>query len=487
MSYTREALDATPFYGVECSGLQLKGCNDLRDVAQLGSAPVLGTGGCRFKSCHPDHEVSPTRLIHGDKVKTTVERLNPTRVKLTITVDQAGFKPALEKAYETVSSQVNIPGFRKGKVPATILDQRVGKDAIIAQAVNDGLDDFYRAALIQENLKPLSTPQADIKSAPNAQEPANELIVELEVEVRPEFKLPEYKGLKVKVDAVKIAKMDIETELDALRARFGTLKNVDRPAKNGDFTSIDLSASIGGTQIDPAKDISYEIGSGQLLDGIDEALETLTAGETTTFRSQLVGGDQAGSEAEVTVTLNAVKERELPKADDAFAQLASEFDTIDELKADIEKKLEGNFVRKQILQARDQIVDQLVEKAKIPVSDEAVKREVDAHLENEGKAMDDPHRVEVLEETEKNFRVQLLLDAVVDAEAIKVEDQELIEYLAFQSRNYGMDPNDFIKQVANAGQVPMFVDELSRRKAVDALVAHAEITDAKGNKVAIEG
>jgi len=420
-------------------------------------------------------------------VKTTVERLNPTRVKLTITVDQAGFRPALEKAYETVSSQVNIPGFRKGKVPATILDQRVGKDAIIAQAVNDGLDDFYREALIKENLKPLSTPQADIKSAPNAQEPANDLVVELEVEVRPEFKLPEYKGLKIKVDAVKIAKMDIETELDALRARFGTLKTVDRPAKSGDFTSIDLAASIGGTQIDTAKDISYEIGSGQLLDGIDEALETLTAGETTTFRSKLVGGDQAGSEAEVTVTLNAVKERELPKADDAFAQLASEFDTIAELKADIEKKLEMNFVRKQILQARDQIVDQLVEKAKIPVSDEAIKREVDHHLEQEGKAMDDPHRVEVLEETEKNFRVQLLLDAVVDAEGIKVEDQELIEYLAFQSRNYGMDPNEFIKQVANAGQVPMFVDELSRRKAVDALVAHAEITDAKGNKVSVEG
>ncbi len=420
-------------------------------------------------------------------MKTTVERLNPTRVKLTITVDQAGFKPALEKAYETVSSQVNIPGFRKGKVPATILDQRVGKDAIIAQAVNDGLDDFYREALIKENLKPLSTPQADIKSAPNAQEPANDLVVELEVEVRPEFKLPEYKGLKIKVDAVKIAKMDIETELDALRARFGTLKTVDRPAKHGDFTSIDLAASIGGTQIDTAKDISYEIGSGQLLDGIDEALETLTAGETTTFRSNLVGGEQAGSEAEVTVTLNAVKERELPKADDAFAQLASEFDTIDELKADIEKKLELNFVRKQILQARDQIVDQLVEKAKIPVSDEAIKREVDHHLEQEGKAMDDPHRVEVLEETEKNFRVQLLLDAVVDAEGIKVEDQELIEYLAFQSRNYGMEPNDFIKQVANAGQVPMFVDELSRRKAVDALVAHAEIADAKGNKVSVEG
>jgi trigger factor len=420
-------------------------------------------------------------------LKTNVERLNPTRVKLTITVDQAGFKPALDRAYETVAQQVNIPGFRKGKVPAQVLDQRVGKDAIIAQAVNDGLDEFYRDALKVEGLKPLSTPQADIKSAPNAQDLAAELVVELEVEVRPEFKLPEYAGLKVKVDEVKVAKMDIETELDALRARFGTLKTVDRPAKSGDFTTIDLSAQIDGKQIDTAKDISYEIGSGQLLDGIDEALETLTAGETTTFRSKLVGGDQMGADAEVTVTLTAVKERELPKADDEFAQLASEFDTLEELKKDIESKLEKNFVAKQILQARDIIIDELLAKANIPVSDEAVNREIDHHLEGEGKAMDDPHREEVKEETEKNFRVQLLLDAVVEAESIKVEDQELIEYLAFQSRNYGMDPNEFIKQIANAGQVPMFVDELARRKAVDVLVAKAEIADAKGKKVSVEG
>ena len=420
-------------------------------------------------------------------MKTNVERLNPTRVKLTITVDQAGFKPALDRAYETVAQQVNIPGFRKGKVPAQVLDQRVGKDAIIAQAVNDGLDEFYRDALKAENLKPLSTHQADIKSAQNAQDIAAELVVELEVEVRPEFKLPEYAGLKVKVDEVKVAKMDIETELDALRARFGTLKTVDRPAKRGDFTTIDLSAEIEGKQIDTAKDISYEIGSGQLLDGIDEALETLTAGETTTFRSKLVGGDQMGADAEVTVTLTAVKERELPKADDEFAQLASEFDTLEELKKDIEAKLEKNFVAKQILQARDIIIDELLAKANIPVSDEAVNREIDHHLEGEGKAMDDPHREEVKEETEKNFRVQLLLDAVVEAESIKVEDQELIEYLAFQSRNYGMDPNEFIKQIANAGQVPMFVDELARRKAVDALVAKAEIADGKGKKVSVEG
>jgi trigger factor len=419
-------------------------------------------------------------------LKTNVEKLNPTRVKLTITVEAADFKTALDAAYKTVSEQVNIPGFRKGKVPAAVMDQRVGKDMIIAQAINDGMDDFYRQALAAEKLVPLATPQADVLQAPSAAEPDKELKIELEVEVRPEFKLPDYKGMKVKVDALKVAKLDVDTELDALRARFGTLKTVERPAQKGDFTSIDLTANIDGKTIDTAKDISYEIGSGQLLDGIDEALETLTAGESTTFRSKLVGGELAGQEAEVSVTLNAVKERELPKADDEFAQLASEFDTITELKADIEKKLEVNLARKQILQARDIMIDELLEKAKIPVSEEAVKREVESHLEGEGRQADDVHRKEVTEETEKNFRTQLLLDAVVEAEGIKVEDQELIEYLAFTSRNYGMDPNEFIKQVANAGQVPAFVGELARRKAVDALVAAAEIVDSKGNKVSAE-
>ena len=252
-------------------------------------------------------------------MKTTVEKLNPTRVKLTVTVDEKAFKPALDKAYKTIAGQVNIPGFRKGKVPAPVLDQRVGKDAIIGQAINDGIDDFYREALISEKLRPLAAPEVDIKSAPNAQEPTKELVVELEVEVEPEFKMPDYKGVKVKVDPVKVAKMDIETELDALRARFGTLKTVERPAKMGDFTTIDLTASLEGAEIDTASDISYEIGSNQLLDGIDEALDTLTAGESTTFRSKLVGGEHAGKEAEVAVTLKAVKERELPKADDDFA------------------------------------------------------------------------------------------------------------------------------------------------------------------------
>ena len=416
-------------------------------------------------------------------MKTDVQRINPTRVKLTITVDEQAFKPALDKAYQTVAAQVNIPGFRKGKVPAAVLDQRVGKDAIIGQAINDGMDDFYREALRAESLRPLETPEVDVKSAPDSKEPARELVVELEVEVEPEFEMPDYKGVKVKVDPVKVAKLDVETELDALRARFGTLKTVERAAKHGDFTTIDLSATLDGTQIDTATDISYEIGSGELLDGIDEALDTLTAGETTTFRSKLVGGEHQGKEAEITVTLKAVKERELPKADDEFAQLASEFDTLDELKADIEKRVAQQLVRKQILQARDLIVADLIAKAKIPVSQVAIEREVHSHLEGEGRLDDDVHRKEVTEESERNFATRMILDKVVSTEGIKVEDQELIDYLAFSAQSYGMDPNDFIKQVANAGQVPLFVAELSRRKAVDFLVEHAEITDTKGAKV----
>lgn len=416
-------------------------------------------------------------------MKTAVERINPTRVKLTITVDQAAFKPALDKAYGTVASQVNIPGFRKGKVPAAVLDQRVGKDAIIGQAINDGLDGFYRDAMQKENLRPLDTPQADVKSAPDSKDPSRELIVELEVEVEPEFKMPEYKGVSVKVEPIKVAKLDVETELDALRARFGTLKTVERPAKHGDFTTIDLTAKMDGKEIDTATDISYEIGSGELLDGIDEALDTLTAGESTTFRSKLVGGEFEGKEAEISVTLKAVKERELPKADDEFAQLASEFDTLDELKADIEKRVAEQLTRKQILQARDLIVADLVAKAKIPVSQVAIEREVHSHLEGEGRLEDDVHRKEVTEEAEKNFATRMILDRVVVAEKIKVEDQELIDYLAYSAQSYGMDPNDFIKQVANGGQVPLFVAELSRRKAVDFLVENAEITDTKGNKV----
>ena len=413
-------------------------------------------------------------------MKTTVERIKPTRAKLVIEASSADLKPSIDHAYEHIAEEVSIPGFRKGKVPAAILEKRVGKPAIMAHAINDALDSLYRQAVEENKLRVLGQPQADIKKTPDENTWDGDLVVEIEVEVRPEIKLIDYKGLKVKVSDITVDAKEVDAELDNLRSRFGTLKTVDRPAKKGDFTSIDLKAEIDGKAIDEAQNISYEIGSGNLLDGIDEALDTLTAGESTTFKSKLVGGDMAGKDAEISVTLTAVKERELPKADDAFAQLASEFDTIAELKADLEKQIKDSKVFNQGLEARDKLTDLLVEKIEVAVSDELVEADVNRHLEGEGRLEDAAHRAEVTEQSQKSFKVQMILDEIAQAENVKVNEQELLQYLVQTSQSYGMDPNEFIKLIDQNGQVPSFVAEVARRKGLAVVLEHAEVSDSKG-------
>jgi trigger factor len=413
-------------------------------------------------------------------MKTTVERIKPTRVKLVIEASPVDMKPSLDHAYEHIAQEVNIPGFRKGKVPPAILEKRVGKPAIMAHAINDGLDRIYREAVEQNNLRVLGQPKADIKKTPDENTWDGDLVIEIEVEVRPEIKLIDYKNLKVKVADIKVDAKEVDAELDTLRSRFGTLKTVDRPVKKGDFTTIDLAASIDGKVIDEAQGISYEVGSGNLLDGIDEALDTLTAGESTTFKSKLVGGEKAGEESEISVTLTAVKERELPKADDAFAQMASEFDTLKELRDDIEKQLKESKVYNQGLEARDKLTDLLVEKIAVAVSDELVEADVNRHLEGEGRLEDKEHRAEVTGQSEKSFKVQMILDEIALAENVKVNEQELMQYLVQASQSYGMDPNEFIKIIDQNGQIPSFVAEVARRKALSLVLETTEVSDSKG-------
>ena len=416
-------------------------------------------------------------------MKTTVERLTPTRVKLTIDVTPEEFKPSLDHAYEHIAESVNIPGFRKGKIPAAILDQRVGRPAILAHAINDGLDSIYRQAIEAEKLRPLGQPSADVKQSPDEKTFLGNLVVEIEVEVRPEIKLPEYKGMKVTVDVIKVEASEVDGEIDRLRARFGTLTTVERPAKKGDFTSIDLVASVDGKQIDQAQNISYEIGSDSLLDGIDDALDTLTAGETTTFKSKLVGGDMAGQEAEITVTLNAVKERELPAIDDAWAAMASEFDTVKELKAGLEDQIKKSKSYTQGLQARELLTEELLKLVDVPVSEELINADVERHLEGEGRQADDAHRAEVIVESTKSFQVQMLLDAIAEKEEVRVNENELLQYLMQASQSYGMDPNEFVKAVDAQGQIPSFVAEVARRKALSVVLENAKVTDSDGKKV----
>ena len=419
-------------------------------------------------------------------MKATVERIKPTRVKISFEITPEEFKPSLDHAYEHISKDVAIPGFRKGaKVPAKVLEARVGKPAILGHAINDGLDGFYRKALEDNNLRPLGQPAADIKETPDENTFEGNLVFDIEVEVRPEFKLPEYKGLKLVVDEAKVAPVELDTELDNLRARFGTLKTVERAAKKGDFTTVNLVATIDGKQVDAAENISYEIGSGKLIDGIDDALETLTAGETTTFKSKLAGGEKAGSESEITVTLTAVKERELPKADDAFAQLASEFDTIAELKASLEKQIAENKVYGQGIQARDLALEALLKLVDVPVSDELVEADVHRHLEGEGRLEDKEHRAEVLEQSTTGFKSQMLLDAIAEKEEVKVSEQDLLQFLFISAQQYGMDANEFIRTIDQNGQIPAYVAEVARRKALALVLEAAKVEDKKGKSVDI--
>ncbi|MBC7442489.1 MAG: trigger factor, partial [Ramlibacter sp.] len=254
-------------------------------------------------------------------MKSTVEQLSPTRAKVTISVTPEELKPSITHAYGHIAEDINIPGFRKGKVPPAIIDQRVGKSAVLEHAVNESLDGFYRAAVTEHKLRPLGRPEADIVEWPSDKDFSGDLQLAIEVDVRPEIALPAYEGLKLTVDAVEVSDEEVAEELDNLRSRFGTLVTVDRPATTGDFAQIDLIAAINGVEVDNASGISYEVGSGDLIDGIDEALDSLSAGETTTFNSKLMGGDHEGETAEITDTVIAIKERELPTADDDFAQI----------------------------------------------------------------------------------------------------------------------------------------------------------------------
>jgi len=414
---------------------------------------------------------------------STVEKLTPTRVKLSITVTPEDLKPSIAHAYEHIAQDVQIPGFRKGKVPAPIIDQRIGRGAVIEHAVNEGLDKFFRDATVEHKLRVVGRPAADITQWPNEKDFSGDLLVDIEVDVRPEIELPSYDGITVTVDAVEADDAALDAELDNMRARFGTLVPVDRPAAKGDFVELDLVATIDGAEIDRAEGVSYEIGSGELLEGIDDAIESLTAGEDTTFRSALVGGDHAGSEAEVSVTVKAVKERELPEADDDFAQIASEFDTIAELRESLAERVAQQGVFTQGSAARDKLVETLLEQIEIPVPPQLIEDEVHNHLEGEGRLEDDVHRAEVTEASEKQFRTQVLLDTIAEQADVQVSQEELSQYLIQSAAQYGMAPQEFVEALQSSNQLPALVGEVARNKALAIALGKVKVVDSNGKAV----
>jgi len=417
-------------------------------------------------------------------VKSAVETISPTRVKLVVEVPFAELKPMLDQAYKTIGAQVQIPGFRKGKVPSRIIDQRVGRGAVVQEAVNEALPRFFAEAAEAENVRAIGQPEVDVTAVPL--EDGQDLEFTVETDVRPEIALPDLDGIAVEVDPVEASEADVDERLTALRERFGSLVGVERPVEDGDFVSIDLTATIDGEEIDSVSGVSYEVGSKNMLEGMDEALLGLAAGDTTTFTAPLAGGDKEGQDAECTVTVQSVKVRELPELDDDFAQLASEFDTLDELRADVSKQAEQAKKYEQGIQARDKVLEHLLETVDVPVPEGVVEAEVHQHLEGENRLDDDEHRAEVQDSTRKALRAQFLLDAVAEKLEVQVEQPELIEYLVMSAQQYGMDPNQFAQAIEQQGQIPSIVQEVARRKALAGVLDRATVTDTTGATIDLD-
>lgn len=417
-------------------------------------------------------------------MKSEVENLDPTKVKLTVEVPLEDLKVHMDAAYAEVAQQVNIPGFRRGKAPARIIDQRVGKAAVVERAINAAMPDLYTQAVTEADVKPLGQPDIEITAIPGLVEGEDDLKFTATVDIRPDVNLPDLSSLTVTVNDVDVTDEDIDAALEDLRAGFGTLVAVDRGAEEGDTLTIDLSAKVGDDEIDAVEGIPYELGSGTMLEGMDEALTGLKAGETTTFTAPLAGGEHAGTDSEITVTATAVKERELPDLDDEFAQMADdEVDTLDELREKLRTDVSARKVSDQAIQARDELFAALEAAADFPTPEGVVEDEVHRHLEAEGRLDDDVHREEVREETTTALRRQLILDAVAELVNPQVSQEELIQYLLQLSQRSGMDPNQFISSADQGGQIPMYVAELSRNKALALALRKVKVVDSSGNDV----
>ena len=416
-------------------------------------------------------------------MKSDVEKLSPTRVKLSIDVPFNELKPHIDGAYKSLSEKISIPGFRKGKVPAAMIDQRVGRGAVLDEAINAALPTFYSQAAKDNDVLVIGRPNVEITELKDNEK----LTFTVEVDIRPEIKLPNFSQIKIEVDDVQVSDADIEEQLQDLRTRFGTLTTVEKVVAKGDFVSIDLVATKDGKDLDggTANDLSYEVGSASMIDGLDEALIGLSVGNEKSFDTALVGMP-AGELGTVKVSVKAVKQRELPAVDDAFAKLASEFENLAELKADLAARLSKLKQMQQGAQARDLLMEKLLSSVDIPLPDEIIKDEVNDHLEKEGKLDDDKHRAEVNDEVKKTITREFLLDSIVKAESVAVNESELTEYLVRAAARYGMSPDQFIKEVSQAGQVTTMVAEVARAKALAEVLARVDVVDKSGNKVDLE-
>ncbi|MFF4195201.1 trigger factor [Nonomuraea sp. NPDC001831] len=431
-------------------------------------------------------------------MKTAVEELSPTRVKLTVEVPFEELRPSMDAAYKKVAQQVRVPGFRPGKVPARIIEQRFGRAVVLEETLNDAVPKLYGQAVDEVDVFPVSQPDIEVTKIDDGEQ----IEFTAEVDIRPSFEVPDYQGAEVTVDSAEVSDEDVDAQLDSLRQRFATLTGVERAAANGDFVVMDLRAEINGENIEEqqASEVSYEVGAGSVLQGLDDALAGMSAGEEKSFKTELVGGENAGEEADVIINVKSVKEKVLPELDDEFAQLASEFDTLDELKASIREQARRNKLIDQVVQAREKALDALLEKIDIPLPESALKAEVDARKHNldhqiaeSGLSRDAFFRLYQTTEEErfaefdsnaaKALKVGFVLDKIVKQEELGVNEQELTNFVVRRAMEMGVQPNELAKHLADNDQLTLAMVEIVRDKAKSVLGDAAKVVDSEGNEV----
>lgn len=434
-------------------------------------------------------------------MKSAVETLSPTRAKLTVEVPFEELKPSLDAAYKKIAQQINVPGFRRGKVPPMVIDRQVGRGAVLDEAINAALPKLYVEALQANELEPLAQPEIDITKL----EDNETLEFTAEVDVRPEVDLPDYTGLDVTVDDVVVTDEDVELQVQNLRERFASLNDVDRAAAEGDFVTIDLKASKDGEVVEGAEvsGMSYQVGRGGMLEGLDEALTGLSAGESTTFTSQLVGGDLVGEDVDVDVTVTAVKEQELPELDDDFAQTASEFDTVSELTEDVRTRLERGKRLEQASAARDAVLEKILDMVEVPLPEAVVDAEkqsrresiqqqlayagmtMEAYLDTQEQTVDE-FEADLEKQVRDAVAAQFVLDQVAKKENISVNEGELQEHLFRRAQQSGQNPQEFIQHMVEHNHIPEMVAEVVRGKSLALIVESATVVDESGNHVELK-
>lgn len=402
-------------------------------------------------------------------MKISVRNLEPTKVKLTVTVEPEELNPYLDAARKEIAKQVNVPGFRKGHVPGKIIDQRIGFAAVAGEAVNDAVPELYSKALDEKKIRPMAQPEFDVQDVPQSANDETKLKFTATVERRPDIELPEIDGLEIAISKPEVKDEDVDKRLETLRQRFGTLVGVDRPAAKGDFANIDLTAEIDGETVDSQEGVSYELGSNTMLDGLDEALDGLSAGEETTFEGTLEAGEHEGQKATVKVKVNSVKAEELPELNDEFASEASEFDTLDELKADIRKTAAQDAEGRQATEARDAFIAKLQEGLEIPVPKGVKANMVEEQLKGmtpDPEKATKEQKAQAEETVEKDLRDQMVLDALAEKLDVQVSQSDVFNFLASIAQQYGMDPNNFIQAIIKNGQLGSAVQEVGRSKGL---------------------